>query len=195
MLGGREAAPPPFDAAAAAQAVATAEADGATLPIWSLEAIRPYSPDPGRMAEMISADLAAAGLAPRIVTAPADTFLADTVAADREGAVLLGWVSDNGDPDNLLAPMLSCDALGIANRAKWCEPRFDALLAEARAMTDGAARARLYAAAAQLVADDAPIIPLLYAGHTVAVRDGVTGTVVDPFGRHNFASVGLTTAN
>lgn len=195
MLGGSAEAPPPFDAAAAAQAVATAEADGAALPIWSLEAIRPYSPDPGRMAEMIRGDLTAAGLEARIVTAPAETFLADTVAADRDGAVLLGWVSDNGDPDNLLAPMLSCEAVGIANRAKWCEPRFDALLAEARAVTDTAVRARLYAAAARLIADEAPIVPLLYAGHTVAVRDGVTGTVVDPFGRHNFASVDLTAPN
>jgi dipeptide transport system substrate-binding protein len=192
MAGGSDAPPRPLDRDGAAQAIIAAGASGAALPIWSLAAIRPYNPDPGRMAEMIGADLAAAGLEPRIVDAPAASFLADTLAADRDGAVLLGWVSDNGDPDNLLSPMLSCDAVGISNRANWCEPRFDALLAEARAATDPAARARLYESAAKMIADEAPIVPLLYAAHTVAVQEGVTGIVVDAFGRHNFAGVDVT---
>ena len=39
-----------------------------------------------------------------------------------------------------------------------------------------------------------PVIPLLYAGETVATRDNVTGYVVDPFGRHNFATVDIAPA-
>ena len=195
MPGGSDAPPAAFDAAAARAAVDAAEAAGAALPIASLAAIRPYSPDPGRMAEMIGSDLAAAGLDARVVSPGADAFLADSVAADRKGAVLLGWVSDNGDPDNLLAPLLGCDAVGISTPANWCEPRFDALLAEARATVAPDERARLYAAAARIVADEAPIIPLVHAGQTMAVRDGVTGYVVDPFGRHNFETVAVGTGN
>ena len=192
MPGGSAVRTPPFDASAAAQAVAAAEATGAALPIWSLAAIRPYNPDPARMAGMIGENLDAAGLETRIVTAAPETFLADTMSADRPGAVLLGWVSDNGDPDNLLAPTLSCYAVGISNRSNWCEPRFDALLAEGRAATDPAVRARIYAAAAKMIADEAPIVPLLHADHVVAIRDGVTGYVVDPFGRHSFETVDIT---
>ncbi|MBN9023437.1 MAG: ABC transporter substrate-binding protein [Rhizobiales bacterium] len=191
MLGGATAPPPAFDADKARQAVAEAEAAGAALPLWSLAAARPYDPDPARMAAMLRDDLAAAGLETKVVTPSADAFFADSVSPDRDGAVLLGWVSDNGDPDNLLAPLLGCDAVGISNRANWCDPRFDALLAEARATHDPEARARLYARADRLAADEIPLIPLLYAGQAVATRDTVAGYVVDPFGRHNFATVAI----
>ena len=194
MLGGEAGPPAPFDADAARAAVAAAGAAEAALPLWSLAAVRPYNPDPARMAEMIRGDLAAAGLDSTIVTPAPEAFLADSLSPDRKGAVLLGWVSDNGDPDNLLAPLLGCDAVGISNRANWCNPRFDALLAEARATSDPAARARLYADAARIAADEMPVVPLLHAGQAVAVRDTVTGYVVDPFGRHGFATVDIAPA-
>ncbi len=191
MPGGGQRPLEAFDASAAKQAVTAADAAGATLRLWSLSAPRPYNPEPGRMAAAIAADLAAAGIEVEPVSAPPDSFAADTLAADRTGAVVLGWVSDNGDPDNLLAPVLGCDAVGISNRTNWCSPRFDALLAEARATLDAEARARLYAEADRIVAAEAPIAPLVYAGQTMAARDTVTGLVVDPFGRHNFEAVGV----
>jgi len=191
MPGGTERAPAPFDAEAARGAVAAAGAAGTALPLWSLSAIRPYDPDPARFAAMIRDDLARAGLETKAVSPKPEAFLAETLSPDRDGAVLLGWVSDNGDPDNLLAPLLGCEAVGISNRANWCDPRFDALLAEARAARDPAVRARLYAEADRIVADEMPIVPLLYAGQVVATRDTVTGYVVDPFGRHNFATVDI----
>jgi dipeptide transport system substrate-binding protein len=191
MPGGGQRSLAAFDAATAKQAVAAADAAGVTLRLWSLPALRPYNPEPGRMAEAIAADLAAAGIDVAPVAASPDSFAADTLAADREGAVLLGWVSDNGDPDNLLAPLLGCDAVGISNRANWCSPRFDALLAEARGTIDAETRAGLYAEAERMVATEAPIAPIVYVGQTMAARDTVTGLVVDPFGRHNFEAVGI----
>lgn len=181
----------PYDSAAAKQALEAAGAAGSTLRLWMLPALRPYNPDPGRMAEMVRANLAAVGIDAEIVSPPPDEFLTATLAPDREGAVLLGRVSDNGDPDNLLAPMLGCDAVGISNRSFWCDARVDGLLDEARATVDPATRRSLYAEAQRIVADEAPVVPLAHVGVAVATVAGVTGFVVDPFGRHNFETVDL----
>lgn len=191
MAGGGDAVPEPYDSAAAKAALEAAGAAGASLRIWVLPALRPYNPDPGRMAEMIRANLEAAGIGAEIVSPTPDEFMAVTLAPDRAGAVLLGWVSDNGDPDNLLAPLLGCDAVGISNRSFWCNARFDALLEQARATLDPATRASLYAEAQRILADDAPVIPLAHVAVAVATAAGVTGFVVDPFGRHNFETVDI----
>jgi dipeptide transport system substrate-binding protein len=189
--GGNVAGAETYDGAAAKQALEAAGAAGTAMRLFVLPAPRPYSPDPGRMAEMIRGDLEAAGIAAEIVSPPAEEFIAATLAPDRKGAVPLGWVSDNGDPDNLLAPLLGCDAVGISNRTFWCNARFDSLLAQARATIDPAARARLYADAQRIVADEAPVIPVAHVAVTSATVAGVTGLVVDPFGRHNFETVDL----
>ena len=189
--GGNAAGSEPYDSAAAKAALEAAGAAGTAMRLFVLPALRPYNPDPGRMAEMIRANLDAAGISAEIVSPPADKFMAATLAADRQGSVLLGWVSDNGDPDNLLAPLLGCDAVGISNRALWCNARFDALLEEARTTIDPAARAGLYAEAQRIVADEAPVIPVAHVAVAVATVAGVTGFVVDPFGRHNFETVDL----
>jgi len=191
MAGGATAGAEPYDGAAAKQALEAAGAAGSTLRLWVLPALRPYNPDPARMAAMVQANLAAAGIDAEIVSPPADEFLADTLAPDRDGAVLLGRVSDNGDPDNLLAPMLGCDAVGISNRSFWCDARLDRLLDEARTTVDPATRRSLYADVQRIVADEAPVIPLAHVGVAVATVAGVTGFVVDPFGRHNFETVDL----
>ena len=49
---------------------------------------------------------------------------------------MLGWTGDNGDPDNFLATLLGCDAVGGTNRAQWCNEEFDALVQKAKATTD-----------------------------------------------------------
>lgn len=191
MSGGSDAGTEPYDGAAAKEALAAAGAAGSAMSLWVLPALRPYNPDPVRMAEMIRGNLDAAGLGGEILSPPADEFLTATLARDRKGAVLLGWVSDNGDPDNLLAPLLGCDAVGISNRTFWCNARFDALLDEARTTIDPATRARLYAEAQRIVADEAPVVPVAHVAATVAAAAGVNGLVVDPFGRHNFETVDL----
>lgn len=179
----------PFDSDAAKEAVEAAGAAGTAMRLWVLPALRSYNPDPALMAEIVRGGLDAAGIGGGIVSPPAEEFIAATIATDREGAVLLGWVSDNGDPDNLLAPLLGCDAVGISNRAFWCNARFDALLEEARRATDPGTRARLYAEAQRIIADEAPVVPIAHVAVAAATVAGVTGFVVDAFGRHNFETV------
>ena len=63
---------------------------------------------------------------------------------NRDGAVLLGWTGDNGDPDNFLAVLLGCDAVGSNNRAQWCNKEFDDLIQKAKVTADQAERTKLY---------------------------------------------------
>ena len=51
---------------------------------------------------------------------------------DRDGAVILGWTGDNGDPDNFLDTLLGCDAVGGNNCAQWCNKEFDELVQKAK---------------------------------------------------------------
>jgi dipeptide transport system substrate-binding protein len=191
MAGGAAATSEPYDSEAAKAALEAAGVAGSSLRLWLVPALRPYNPDPGRMAEMIRGNLEAVGISAEIVSPPPDEFLTATLAPDRAGAVLLGWVSDNGDPDNLLSPLLGCDAVAISNRSFWCNARFDALLDEGRAAIDPASRAGIYAEAERILADEAPVIPLAHVAVAVATVAGVTGFVVDPFGRHNFETTDI----
>ncbi len=63
---------------------------------------------------------------------------------DRDGAVLLGWTGDNGDPDNFLAVLLGCDAVGGSNRAQWCNEEFDDLIQKAKVGIRQEERTKLY---------------------------------------------------
>ena len=191
MLGYDATRGEPYDAEAARQALISAGLTDVATRVWVLAGQRPYNPDPARMAAMIGADLEKVGIKAEIVSPPAEEFMTATLAADRAGSVLLGWVSDNGDPDNLLTPLLGCDAVGISNRSFWCNARFDAILNRARATPDRSERARLYADAERLLVEEAPIVPIANAVVTVATTGAVRGFVVDPFGRHSFETVDL----
>ena len=52
---------------------------------------------------------------------------------DRDGAVILGWTGDNGDPDNFLNTLLGCSSAAGngSNIAKWCYKPFDDLVVKA----------------------------------------------------------------
>jgi dipeptide transport system substrate-binding protein len=179
------------DIAGARAALEAAGAAGSSVRLWVLPSARSYNPDPTRMASMVEANLEAAGLLAEVVSPPVEEFMTVTLAPDRDGAAFLGWVSDNGDPDNMLSPLLGCDAVGISNRAFWCHPRFDALLDEARQTVDPAARARLYRQAEAILAEESPVIPIAHPGAVAATVAGLTGSVVDAFGRHNFEAVDI----
>ncbi|MGO7748526.1 ABC transporter substrate-binding protein, partial [Rhizobium ruizarguesonis] len=71
-------------------------------------------------------------------------FMGDDFRIDadkkRDGAVILGWTGDNGDPDNFMDTLLGCDAVGGNNRAKWCNKEFDDLMTKAKLTADVAER-------------------------------------------------------
>jgi dipeptide transport system substrate-binding protein len=159
------------------------------LKLWAMPVARSYNPDGKKSAEMIKADLAKIGVEATIVTFDWGDFLHRSSAKDRDGAVLLGWTGDNGDPDNFLAELLSCDSVGTANRAEWCNQAFQDLVVKAKATTDAAARADLYKQAQAIFKAEAPWATLAHSLASVAVSKKVTGYTLDAFGAHRFDGV------
>ena len=110
--------------------------NGFEMKIWAMPVQRPYNPNARRMAEVIQADWAKIGVKAEIVSFEWGEYLKRSKEKDRDGAVLLGWTGDNGDPDNFLAVLLGCDGVGGANRAQWCNQAVRGLIQKAKVVAD-----------------------------------------------------------
>jgi dipeptide transport system substrate-binding protein len=159
---------------------------GTKVTLWAMPVSRPYNPNARLMAELVQADLAKIGLTAEIVTYEWADYLRRSAAGEHE-MLNLGWISDNGDPDNFLTPTLSCAAAATGeNRARWCNERFDALLQEAATTSDRARRTLLYRQAQAIFAEELPWIPIAYPPDILVMRAGVTGYQPSAFGLHSF---------
>lgn len=145
---------------------------------------RPYMPEPLAVAQAIKEDLRAVGIDVEIVSPSWDAYLAD-VANGHHRMALLGWTTDNGDPDNFLHELLDPDTAvrGSANNISFYRSdAVHALLIEAQRNTDHAERERLYRRAQEIIHDDCPMIPLVYLDNLAASRAEVTGYQLHPMG-------------
>jgi dipeptide transport system substrate-binding protein len=152
---------------------------------------RPYNPNARRMAEVIQADFAEIGVTVEIVSYEWGEYLARSSEVDRDGAVLLGWTGDNGDPDNFLAVLLGCDGVGGSNRAQWCDEDFEALIQEAKTVSDPAERTSLYEQAQVVFKEQAPWATIAHSVVFMPMRSEVSGYIMDPLGGHNFKTVSI----
>lgn len=181
----------PYDPAAAKAAL---EAEGIAdlkMNIWAMPVQRPYNPNARRMAELIQADFAEVGVDAEIVSYEWGEYLEKSKDVNRDGAVLLGWTGDNGDPDNFLAVLLGCDAVGGSNRAQWCNEEFDKLVQEAKTKSDQAERDALYRQAQEVFKREAPWATIAHSVVHMPMRSNVTGYVMDPLGGHWFDGVDI----
>uniref|UniRef100_UPI001EF7F44C ABC transporter substrate-binding protein n=2 Tax=Pseudomonadota TaxID=1224 RepID=UPI001EF7F44C len=85
------------------------------MKIWAMPVVRPYMPNGRRTAELLQSDFAKVGVKVEIVSYDWQEYLKRASDPKHDGAVILGWTGDNGDPDNFLAVLLSCQAVGQAN--------------------------------------------------------------------------------
>jgi dipeptide transport system substrate-binding protein len=181
----------PYDPAAAKAMLAEAGVSDLSMKIWAMPVQRPYNPNARRMAELIQADFAGIGVNAEIVSYEWGEYLKRSKAEDRDGAVLLGWTGDNGDPDNFLAVLLGCDAVGGSNRAQWCNKEFDDLIMKAKTVSDPAMRTDLYKQAQEVFKREAPWATIAHSVVFKAMRKEVTGYKIDPFGGHVFSGVDI----
>ncbi|HUF85950.1 MAG TPA: ABC transporter substrate-binding protein [Thermohalobaculum sp.] len=181
----------PYSPEAARKMLEAAGVSDLKMKVWAMPVQRPYNPNARRMAELIQADFAAVGVEAEIVTYEWGEYLDRSKDVNRDGAVLLGWTGDNGDPDNFLAVLLGCDAVGGANRANWCDPTFDYLIQRAKVVSSVEERTRLYEAAQIVVKNQAPWATIAHSVVFKPMRNEVTGFKIDPFGGHYFYGVDL----
>ncbi len=180
----------PYDPAGAKKLLAEAGfPNGFETDIWAMPVQRPYMPNARRTAEMIQADWKNVGVNAKIVTYEWGEYLKRSKNGEHQ-TVILGWTGDNGDPDNFLATLLSCDAAKDGtNRARWCYAPFNDLVMKAKQVSDQDARAKLYEEAEVVFKEQAPWVTLDHSLVYMPMRKTVEGYKMSPLGQHNFYGV------
>jgi len=136
---------------------------------------RPYLTQPPKIAEALQAQLAAAGIRARLVTFEWGTYLEKIRNAEHSMAII-GWIGDNGDPDNFLYVLLDKDNAekGKANNyAFYKSEALHSLLIKAQQVGEQSQRAALYRQAQVIIHNDAPWVPLVHAARVAAYRKAV----------------------
>ncbi len=136
------------------------------------------SPVEQQVGQVMQSMAAEAGFDIKLQAAEANAL----VAAGRSGnyqATIVIW-SGRPDPDGNVAIWLACD--GFLNWGKYCNPKFDDLLARARGVTDVAQRQALYRQLVDIYLADRPHIMLYHAKWLWALSDKVSGFTPTPDG-------------
>ncbi|TMV92967.1 ABC transporter substrate-binding protein [Thioclava sp. BHET1] len=182
-----------YDPEAAKKMLADAGVKDLTMNIWAMPVQRPYMPNARRTAELMQSDLAKVGVTANIVSYEWGEYLEKSKDPNRNGAVILGWTGDNGDPDNFLGVLLSCAGAETgANRAFWCDKDFNDLINKAKQVSDQSERAKLYEQAQVVFKEQAPWDTLAHSTVFMPMSKKVTGYVMSPLGGHDFYGVDIS---
>lgn len=168
--------------------------NGFTTELWAMSVQRPYIPDAQAVAKLIQEDLAEIGVKVVIKSPDWQGYFRGLHAGDHQMA-LIGWTGDNGDPDNFLNTLLGCGSLSGNNVAKFCNPRYDALVKKAKSSTSREERTRLYEQAQVIFKEQAPWFTLAHTVQFKIMSREVVGFEVSPVGRHTFSQVDLLPKN
>jgi len=162
--------------------------EGTVITLFTRSGGGQTNPNPRLSAEMLQADLAEIGLKLDIRVMEWGEMLRRAKKGEGD-LVSSGWAGDNGDPDNFLTPLLSCDAAKNGeNYARWCNPKFQDLITQARGVTDNDQRAGLYRQALEIYAEDQPWINVAHPKLFTAMRKNVEGYYISPLTNNNFAT-------
>ncbi|MFK5735298.1 ABC transporter substrate-binding protein [Pseudomonas urmiensis] len=162
--------------------------EGTVLTLFTRNGGGPTNPNPRLSAEMLQADLAKIGIKLDIRVMEWAEMLRRAKNGEAD-MVSTGWAGDNGDPDNFLSPLLSCDAAKSGeNYARWCNPKFQQLITRAREVIDNDERASLYFKALAVYDEDQPWISMAHPKMFTAMRENVEGYHINPLTNNNFAT-------
>ena len=136
-------------------------ADGFKTEFWYIPVIRGYFPDSKALAEAIAVDLARVGIEVELMTKDWGPYLDDRLQG-KFPMWMLGWGSDNGDPDNYIGFHFA-HPVGEPN-AEDCydSDELSQLLIDGASEPDVAKREKIYQQAEQVVYDDMGRLPVAY---------------------------------
>jgi len=180
----------PYDIEKAKALLAEAGAKNLEIDLWYMPVQRPYNPNAKLMAEMIQSDWAKVGVKAKLVTYEWGEYLKRAGKGEPE-AILAGWTGDNGDPDNWLGVLLSCDAIGGNNYSRWCNKDFDKLVTDARAITNQDERIDNYKQAQVIFKDQLPWTTVANSVVTVLTTPNVKDYKISPLGSIRFDGVDI----
>ncbi len=165
--------------------------NGFDMDLWYLPVVRPHTPDGKRMAELIQADFAKIGVRAKLTTYEWGEYLKRQRAGEHQ-AVMFGWLSGNGEPDNYFEPLLSAEAVKSGgNLARWTTPEFEQLLQKARATPDQNTRKKLYDKAQAILREESPQLLIAHGNRFGIVRKEVRNFILEPTYGLNFYAVDI----
>ena len=164
--------------------------EGTEITLWAMPVQRPYNPNAKVMAEMLQSDWAKIGIKAKIVSYEWGEYIKRSKGGE-QGAMLIGWSGDNGDPDNWLGTLYGCDAMNGNNFSKWCYKPYDDLIKEAKRTPDQAKRTELYKKAQHILKEQVPITPIAHSTVFQPMRDNVQDFKISPFGLNSFYGVSV----
>lgn len=181
----------PYDVEGAKKLLAEAGyPNGFEIELWTLPVSRPYNPNGRLMGELIQSDWSKIGVKVSLKTYEWGEYLKRAQEGDHQ-IVMSGWTGDNGDPDNWLGNLASCDAVGGSNYARFCYADFDKLITEARSNTDTAKRTELYQKAQVVFHEQTPSSTIATSIVSVPMSKKVEGFKISPFGAFEFNGVSI----
>lgn len=145
---------------------------------------RAYLFVPERVARYLQVALDRIGIKVELVLQPIAEHLA-SVSRGEHDLALFGWIGDIGDPDNFLYVLLHSDNAvpgSAQNISFYKNPKVDRLLVAAQVVVDRDERSRLYEQVQDLVAEDAPWVPLAHSELVVAARAELDHVILTPLG-------------
>ncbi len=165
--------------------------EGTEITLWAMPVQRPYNPNAKLMAEMLQSDWGKIGIKAKIISYEWGEYIKRSKGGEN-GAMLIGWSGDNGDPDNWLGTLFGCDAISGNNFSKWCDPEYDKLIKEAKATSDQAKRTELYKQAQHRLKDQVPMTPIAHSTVYQPMRTTVQDFKISPFGLNSFCGVSVS---
>lgn len=180
----------PYDPELAAEFLQAAIDEGVEIPdpviFYVMPVSRAYYPDPQPTGELIQAQLAEIGINAEIQS-PAwpDPYISDlTEDGTKHDLFMLGWVGDNGDPDNFLCVFFCGGDASFNNAGAGVSAppneEIAQLLRDAVSETDFETRRSMYEQANQMLHDFVVSVPVVHRTPPTLLRAEVQGYVPSP---------------
>ncbi|MEG6616558.1 ABC transporter substrate-binding protein [Peptococcaceae bacterium 1198_IL3148] len=137
--------------------------DGMTITLITYQQPMPYNSVGGEaLALAIKKQLVDMGITVNIKAYPWSEYKA-ALKQQQGHCFLYGWTSDNGDPDNILYPLLTSPQIDRGlNVTRYSNPQVDRMLASAQQVTDRKSRQTIYYHTQQIILQEAPWVVLNY---------------------------------
>ncbi|MCJ7572277.1 MAG: ABC transporter substrate-binding protein, partial [Candidatus Thermoplasmatota archaeon] len=166
--------------------------NGFNTTLWVMPVSRPYMLDPIKIGEAIQGYLEAVNIHVNIYQIDWSTYLEKTAEGEHP-MCLLGWIGDNGDPNNFmqLYGANGCNIGGALNVAFYNNTQVQEKLTTALQTYDEDERALLYEEAQEIIHEDAPFVYLAHGNQYLVFRSHVKGFIMSPIGRLFFYPVGF----
>jgi ABC-type transport system substrate-binding protein len=167
-LMGRVSGIPATDRTAAKELLDASAAKPSRLGLLVPWAPRPYMPKPLPAAQAIQSQLAQMGITVDLLETRTSEEFFDNLVRGNYDLALAGWIADTPDPADYFEALLwskMCEGDNHSNHSRYRDAAMDAALARFRANPSEENKKEIH----RLVAEEAPLVPLIY-GQSVVVH-------------------------